>query len=91
MLWHASSHLFTDPSTDSLIIVCVSKAETAAAAAAGATAAVATLAGSTVAASATKAIQIDVRIRLNTLMGVGEGTYGTYAYVPDVGLRMVSD
>ena len=24
-------------------------------------------------------------------MGVGEGTYGTYAYVPDVGLRTVSD
>ena len=24
-------------------------------------------------------------------MGVGEGTYGTYAYVPDVGLRMVSE
>ena len=21
-------------------------------------------------------------------MGVGEGTYGTYAYVPDVGLRI---
>ena len=24
-------------------------------------------------------------------MGVGEGTYGTYAYVPDVGLGLVSD
>ena len=24
-------------------------------------------------------------------MGVREGTYGTYAYVPDVGLRMMSD
>ena len=24
-------------------------------------------------------------------MGVREGTYGTYAYVPDVGVRMVSE